>query len=90
MTDNTPVQIYTNKITKRIVFFLKKTSYEIDLLPLKTMRLLGSAKKDVDQDKDGEYVPKLKSVEVVLVYCNIVNSSYQKASKVLFTFVPNK
>ena len=54
------------------------------------MRLLGSAKKDVDQDKDGEYVPKLKSVEVVLVYCNIVNSSYQKASKVLFTFVPNK
>ena len=51
------------------------------------MRLLGSAKKDVDQDKDGEYVPKLKSVEVVLVYCNIVNSSYQKASKVLFTIL---
>ena len=29
------------------------------------MKLLGSTKKDVDQDKDGEDVPKLESVEVV-------------------------
>ena len=35
-------------------------------------------------------MPKLKSVEVVLVHCNLVNNSYQQASKVLFTFVPNK
>ena len=54
------------------------------------MRLLGSAKKYVDQDKHGEDVPKLESVEVVLVHCDTVNSSYQKASKALFTFVPNK
>ena len=54
------------------------------------MKLLGSAKKDVDKDKDGEDVPKLESVEVVLVHCNLVNNSYQQASKVLFTFVPNK
>ena len=54
------------------------------------MKLLGSAKKDVNKDKDGEDVPKLESVEVVLVHCNLVNNSYQKASKVLFTFVPNK
>ena len=52
--------------------------------------LLGSAKKDVDKDKDGEDVTKLKSVEVVLVHCTIVNNSYKQASKVLFTFVPNK
>ena len=26
------------------------------------MKLLGSAKKDVDKDKDGEDVPKLESV----------------------------
>ena len=32
----------------------------------------------------------LESVEVVLVHCNLVNNSYQQASKVLFTFVPNK
>ena len=54
------------------------------------MKLLGSTKKDVDQDKDGEDVPKLESVEVVLVHCNLVNNNYQQASKVLFTFVPNK
>ena len=54
------------------------------------MKLLGSTKKDVDQDKDGEDVPKLESVEVVLVHCNLVNNSYQKASKVLFTFVLKK
>ena len=54
------------------------------------MKLLGSTKKDVDQDKDGEYVPKLESVEVVLVHCNLVNNNYQQTSKLLFTFVPNK
>ena len=54
------------------------------------MRLLGSTKKDVDQDKDGEDVSKLQSVEVVSVQCNLVNGSYQQASKVLLTFVPKK
>ena len=54
------------------------------------MKLLGSTKKGVDQDKNGEDVPKLESVEVVLVHCNLVNNNYQQASKVLFTFVPNK
>ena len=54
------------------------------------MKLLGSTKKDVDQDKDGEDVPKLESVEVVSVHCNLLNSNYQKAPKVLFTFVSNK
>ena len=47
-------------------------------------------KKDVDKDKDGEDVPKLESVEVVLVHCNLVSNSYQQASKVLFTFIANK
>ena len=46
-------------------------------------------KKDVDQDKDREDVPKLESVEVVLVLFNLVNNSYQQTSKILFTFVPN-
>ena len=54
------------------------------------MKLLGSTKKDVDKDKNGEDVPKLESVEVVLVHCNLVNNSYQQASEVLFIFVPNK
>ena len=54
------------------------------------MKLLGSTKKDIDKDKDGRDVAKLESAEVVLVYCNLVNNSYQQASKVLFTFVLNK
>ena len=35
-------------------------------------------------------MPKLESVKVVLVHCNLVNNNYQQASKVLFTFVPDK
>ena len=54
------------------------------------MQLLGSSKKGIDQNKDDEIVPRLETVEVVLVHCNLVNSSYQQASKVLFTFGPNK
>ena len=54
------------------------------------MQLLGSSKNFFDKDKDGEIVPRLETVEVVLVHCNLVNNSYQQASKVLFTFVPNK
>ena len=49
---------------------------------------MGSTKRYVD--KDGEDVLKLESVEVVLVYCNLINNNYQQASKVLFTFLPNK
>ena len=54
------------------------------------MKLLGSTKKDVDQDKDGEDVPKLESAAHVLVHCNLVNNNYQQALKLLFTFVRNK
>ena len=54
------------------------------------MKLLGSTKEYVNQDKDGEDVAKLESAEVVLVHCNLVNSNYQQTSKVLFTFVLNK
>ena len=86
LTENPPVQIYPNKIKNRIVFKIK-TGYKLELLSPETMRLLGSTKKDVDQDKNGEDVPKLESVEVVLVhlldcFSNLVNKNYQQASKV--------
>ena len=89
LTENPPVQIYVNKIKNRIVFKIK-TGYKLELLTPETMKLLGSTKKDVDKDKNGENVPKLESVEVVLVHCNLVKNNYQHTSKVLFTFVPNK
>ena len=88
-TENRPVQIYPNKIKNRIVFKIK-TGYKLELLTPETMKLLGSTKKDVDKDKDGEIVPKLQSLEVVLVHCNLVTNYYQHESKVLFSFVANK
>ena len=57
---------------------------------IKIMKLLGSSTDTIDGDKNSELVPKLESVDLVLVHCNLVNNSYQQASKVLFTFVPNK
>ena len=78
-----------NKIKNSIVFKIR-TGYKLELLSLETIKLLGSIKKDVNKDKDGKNEPKLESVEVGLVHCNLVNNNYQQASKVLFTFVPNK
>ena len=54
------------------------------------MRVLGSTKKDIDADKNSKDVPKLESVENVLVHCNLVKNDYQYSSKVLFSFVRNK
>ena len=70
--------------------FKVKTGYKLELLSSETKKTIREYKKDIDQDKDGEDVSKLESVEAVLVHCNLVNKNYQQASKVLFTFVPNK
>ena len=80
-SNNPSVQIYMNKIKNRTVFKIK-TGYKLELLSFRTMKLLGSTKKDVDQGEDDENVPKLKSVEVVLVHYNLVNNNYKQASKV--------
>ena len=84
-----PVLIYVNEINNRIVFKIK-SGYKLELLSKEAMRLLGSSADTTDSDKNSELVPKLESVDLVLVHCNLVNNSYQQASKVLFTFVPNK
>ena len=89
ITDNPPVQIYVNKIKNRIVFKLKR-SYKLELLSEETMQLLGSSKKDIDQNKDGKIVPKLETVEIFLVNYNLVNNNYRQASKILFSFAPIK
>ena len=90
LTENPPVQqIYSNKIKNRIVFKIK-TGYKLELLTPETMKLLGSTKEVVDKVKNGGIIPKLESVEVVLVHCNLIKNDYQHISKVLFSFVPNK
>ena len=87
--ENAPILIYANTINNRIVFKIK-SGYKLELLPKETMKLLGSAKDIIDEDKNIENVPKLKNAEVVLVHYNLVNNSYQQHWKVLFTFVPTK
>ena len=68
-----------------MIVFKIKTGYKVELLSSETVKWLGSTKNNVDQDEDGEDVPKLESVEVVSLHRNLVNSNYQQAS-----FVPNK
>ena len=87
--ENAPILIYANTTNNKIVFKIK-TGYKLELLSKETMKLLGSTKDIIELDKNSENVPKLENVEVVLVHCNLVNNRYQQASRVLFTFVPNK
>ena len=54
------------------------------------MKLLGSTESKITKDKNGESVPNLEIVELVLVHCNLVNNDYHQNSRILFTFVPNK
>ena len=87
--ENAPILTYVNTINNRIVFKIK-TGYKLELLSQETMKVLGSTKNIIDADKNSENVPRLENVEVVLVHCILVTNSYQEASRVLFTFVPNK
>ena len=89
LTEDPLVEIYPITIKSRIIFKIK-TGYKLELLSSETMKLLGDTKKHVDQDQNGEDVPKLESVEDVLVHCNVVNNNYQQASKVLFPSVTNR
>ena len=78
-----------NKIKNKIIFKIK-TGCKLELLTEETMQLIGSSKKDIDQNKDGKIAPKLETVEVILVHTDLISNSYRQASKVLLTFVPNK
>ena len=87
-TDEPWVQIYVNKIENRITFKIKD-GYTLELLTPETMKLLGSIKNKITEDKNGENAPHLEITEVVLVHCNMVNNDYQQDSRALYTFVPN-
>ena len=87
--DNPSVQMYVNKIEKRITFKVKG-GYSLELSTPETMKLLGSTENEITNDKNGENVPNLEITEVVLVHCNILNNDFQQDSRILYTFVPNK
>ena len=87
-SNNFPINIYPNEINNRTVFKIK-SGFKLELLSKETIRLLESTSNTIHSDKNSEQVSKLESVKVVLVHCNSVDNSYQQASKVLFTFVPD-
>ena len=72
------------------VTFKIKNGYYLELLTAETMKLLGSTESKITKDKNGENVPHLEIVELVLIHCSIVNNNYQQNSGILYTFVPNR
>ena len=87
--DNPSTRIYVNKIENRIKFKIK-SGYYLELLTPETMTLVESAENKINKDKNGENIPRLEIVEIVLVHCNLVNNDYQQNSRILYFFVPNK
>ena len=87
--DNPSIKIYVNKIENRVTVKIKKRYY-LGLLTPETMKLFGSTESKITKDKNGENVPHLEIVELVLINCNLVNNNYQQNSRILYTFVPNK
>ena len=53
------------------------------------MKLFGRTESKITKDKNGENVPRLEVIELVLVHCNLVNNDYQQDSRTLYAFVPN-
>ena len=64
-----------NKIENRVTFKIKN-GYILELLTPETMKLLGSTENKIIKNKNGENVPHLEIMDVVLVHCNIVNNDY--------------
>ena len=86
---NPSIRIYVSKIDNKITFKIKN-GYYIELLTPKTMKLIGNTESKITKYRNGENVPHLEIVELVLVHCNLVNNDYQQDSRILYTFVPKK
>ena len=57
-------------IKLKIVLLLKQRQNKLELLSPEVIKLLGSTKKHVVQNKDSENVQEIQFVEVVLLDCN--------------------
>ena len=87
--NNPSLRIYVNKIENRITFKIKSGCY-LELLTPEKMKLLVSTESKIAKEKNGENVPHLDVIKLVLVHCNLVYNDYQQHSRILYTFVPNK
>ena len=87
--DNPSIRMYVNRIENRITFKIKN-GYYLELLTPETMKLLESTESKITKNKNGQNVPHLEVVELVLVYCKLANNDYQQDFRTLYTFVRNK
>ena len=87
--DDPPIEIFVSKNENRITFKIKN-GYYFELLTPETMKLLRSTESKITGEENGENVPHLDAIELVLVQCNIADNNYQQNSRILYTFVPNK
>ena len=67
ITDNPTISIYLSKIENKITI-KTKTGYYLELLTLETMKLLGRTKSKLIKEQNGENVPHLEIIQVVLVH----------------------
>ena len=75
LTDNPPKRLYIIKVEKKSTSKIK-AGYYLELLTPETIKFLGRTKHKIIKYKHGENVPHLKTTEVVLGHCNLVNNSY--------------
>ena len=87
--DNPSIRIYVNRTENRITFKIK-SGYYLELLTPEAMKLLRNTESKITKNENGENIPHLEVVELVLVHRNLVNNDYQQDSRILYIFVPNK
>ena len=79
------IHIYINRINNRLVFKIED-GCKLELQTPVTMKLFGSTHKLIDKLKNGENVPSLEMVKVVLVQFNLVDNQYQQKSEVFIIY----
>ena len=89
LTENLLIQICPNKLKNKIVFKIK-TGYKLETLTPETMRLLGTAKIDVNKDKDGENLPNqnlLRLFQFIVIQSKMIINTHQKLYLLLFQII---
>ena len=89
LTTILPIHVYINRINKRLLFKIKDR-YKLEPQTPETMRSFLSRKELTGEKKNGENVPSLEIVEIVLVQYNLGYNQYQQKSEILDTFTLNK
>ena len=92
VTNNPPIKLCENKIENRIIFQIE-TGYHLKIVTPETRKLFGSTKSKIFKHENRENIPHLEITEfteIVLVHYITVNSYYQRDSRVLCRFAPNK